>query len=631
MEEGYSRSMINFNEIYTRENYVACEWRYDVLPDNHYGYLSVMESIDKSSKEKLESGLEEQSKILNLLSRSASMMLVPNSLNEPFKPYFHDFQAGRRSSLPEDFTLEELAFFEEILDDVTEPWLRARLADLLWLCKKPKNPNYAKIAIESYISHDIDPDTWRRDVDDCWERAARLCMQLRDFEKLNVIKGQLFSAFTLEQPSSKFMILWLAELMDKLNIDSDFKEYIALQLFQSGNELQKAGEFNSARSYFELASKKYYQSGDKKSRLESLVSLADCFDKEADSRSSGSNMVANSFYENAIQAYRRIPTKHRDDYNVNNKISEIRKKISASGKASLDEMGIVKTPSVDISDTIEASRGHVSGKHSLEEALMYFSGLYSGPEHGKLKSSAKENMKNSIFGSLIGSTHMSSDGRVIAKTPSMNLNAGEDDLANQAVLNRQIQQQFGIEIQLVVEGQILPALRQLLKEHRVPKNFMVALCHHSPIVPQEREYLLGFALWLGFEHDFGNSIHLLCPQVEHIVRIQLKEAGAQTSNIDREGIENENGLSTLMELPEAIQIFGEDLCFELKSIFTDSLGFNLRNEVAHGLLNDNSSSSVSTIYAWWMVLRIVVYSLVGAKTQENEGELDGEQPCNQNA
>ena len=616
---------------YSRDEFVAMNWNYDDATENHYGYSSVAQSLNDSAKEKSESGLEEQERILNLLSRAASMKLVPSSLNEPFKPYFQDFQEGRRSAQPEDFTEEELFFFEEILNDVKEPWLTARLADLLWLCKTPKNPNHAKTAIDSYISHGIESDTWHRDVNDCWERAARLCMQLRDFDRLGGIRNQLFSAFKLEHSNSKFMTLWIANLMDKLNIDSDFKEDIALALFKSGQILLESGDFNSARSYFELSSKKFKQSGDERSWLDSLVALADCFEREADSRSAGSNMVANSFYENSIQAYRRIPTKHREDYSVDDKISQVRKKISKTGAASLGEMGVIKTPGVDLSDTIKASMAHVSGKRSVEEALMYFVGLYSGPKYSTLQSSAKESMQNSFIGNLFGSTHMSGDGRVVGKTPPMNLNAGEDDPDNQAVLNRQVQQQFGIETQLVVEGRILPALRQILMEHRVSKELLKALCHHSPIVPEDREYLLGHAFWLGFEHDFGSAIHLLCPQVEHIVRMKLKGVGAHTSNIDRDGIENENGLSTLMDLPEAIQVFGEDLWFEVKSIFTDSLGSNLRNEVAHGLLNDSSSSSISTIYAWWMVLRLVVHSLVGvSSTEEKSGEEHEEQPSGQN-
>ena len=609
-----------------RQQFIACEWQYDVQPENHYGYSSVMQSLQKHAKVKAEAGLEEQAKILELLGRAASMMLAPGSLNEPFNPYFADYQAGRRSAIPEDFTVDDLAFFEVILNDIVEPWLKARLADLLWLCKKPRNPEHAKVAIESYIVHTIDPDTWHRDINDCWERSARLCMQVKDFEKLNDIKNQLFGAFGIEYPSNKFMALRIAGLLDKLKIDHELRENIAHELMRYGTGLKREGDFNSARSYLELAAKKFKQCRDEQAWLECLASIADCFEKEADSRSGGSNMVSNSFYENAIQAYRRIPVKNRENYNVNSKIEVIRTKITESGKASLDEMGLVKTPGVDISDMVESSIAHVSGKHSIEEALMYFTGLYPGPEYQRLADSAKESMQHSLLGSLIGSSHMSGDGRVIAKTPPMNLNAGEDDPANQAVLHRQIQRQFSIETQITVEGQILPALRQLLMEHRFTKELMEALCHHSPIVPQNRKHLLGYALWLGFEHDFGNAIHLLCPQLEHIVRVQLKEVGAHTSNIDRKGIENENGLSTLMDLPDAVNIFGQDLVFEIKSVFTDALAFNLRNEVAHGLLDDNSSSSISAIYAWWMILRLVVRSMMLGGLRKPEGSPEGGQP-----
>ena len=601
---------------YSRDEFIALNWNYDDSTEHHYGYSSVMQSLDKSAKEKSEAGLEEQGRILNLLSRSASMMLAPSSLNEPFKPFFQDFHAGRRSALPDDFTQEELAFFEEILHDINEPWLRARIADLLWLLRKPKNPEHAKAAIDSYVFQPIDDETWHRDVNDCWERAARLCMQIRDFDRLNAIKSQLFSAFCSEYPRSKFMTLWIADLLDILKIDGDFREDIAASLHRKANELLGDGDFHSARSYFELASKKYNQCDDENGWLESLIAIAECFELEADSRSSGSNMVANSFYENAIQAYRRVPTKHRGAYGVEEKIASIRDKVATSGKASLDEMGIVQTPGIDISGMSKQSVEHVSGKRSSEEALLYFTGLFAGPKYRELSGSAKEIMQKSVFGSLFGSSHMSSDGRVIAKTPPMNLGAGEDDPANQAALHRQIQQQFSIEIQLVVKGQILPALRQLLMEHRFTKELMVAACHHSPIVPKNREELLGYALWLGFEHEFGAAIHLLCPQTENIVRSQLKEAGAHTSNIDREGIENENGLSTLMEMQETIDLFGEDLTFEIKSVFTDALGFNLRNEVAHGLVDDNTSSSIQTIYAWWMVLRLVIRSLADTRSKQ---------------
>ncbi|PLC47867.1 hypothetical protein CR159_21245 [Pollutimonas subterranea] len=597
------------SQTYTRDRFIDCGWRFDIPPDQCYGYSSVMQSIQNHAKEKRKASEDEHANMLDLLGRATSMRLVPKSINEPFAPLAQDFQAGRRSAIPDDFTIEELAFFEEILNDVNDFWLQARLADLLWLCRKPKNPDHAKIAIAAYIRQPINADTWRRDVDDCWERAARLAMQIRDFDKLDEIKNQLFAVFSIEHPGNPFMPLWLASLLDKLQADKTYGEDIAHRLFQLGNDLKNNGNFYAARSYFELSAKKYQQGNHEQGWLDSLISIAESFEQEADSRSSGSNMVANSFYENTIQAYRRIPTKHRAKHDIENRIHAIRTKISDTGKASLNEMALVKTPGIDISDMVDASISHVVGKRSPKESLLYFAGLYSGPDRQALTADARESMQESIISSLFGSSHMSSDGRTIGKTPAANLGAGEDDPANQAVLHRQVQQHLAFEIQFVVEGQILPALRQILMEHRITQNFLEAICHHSPIVPPERKKLLSFALWLGFEYEFGHAIHLLCPQFEHLIRIQLKEAGAHTTTINPDGIEHENGLSTLMELPAATEIFGEDLAFEIKSVFTEALGFNLRNETAHGLLDDNTSSSIQSVYAWWMILRVVTHSL----------------------
>lgn len=598
----------NSSQPYSCTAFIDCAWTYELAIDEHYGYSSIMQSLTALEREKAKLGYSDQARVLNLLSRSASMMLVPHSVNEPFKPYFQDFERGRRSAMPEDFTEEELTFLEEILSDVAEPWLKSRLLDLLWLCKKPRNPEHARLAVDVYISHGIDAESWNRGVKECWERAARLCMQIRDFDRLDGIKNQLINAFHLEYPANKFMTLWLSKLMDCLKIDSEFLDDIATKLFECGKTLSRSSDFPAARSYFDLASQKYKQSGDERAWLDSLVALAASYEHEADMRLEESSMVANSLFENAVQAYRLVPTKFRDEYDISNTIKRIRTKISESGRASLDEMGVIRSPSVDISDDVATSKAHVSGKQTLERALLYFVGLYSGPNKRILESNAQEAMRTSGISSLFGSTHMSTDGRVVGITPPLNLQSGEDDPANQAVVNRQVQQHFDIEIQFVVEGKIIPALQQILMEYRVTKELMVSLCYQSPIVPEGREQLLGNALWFGFEYDFGVAIHLLCPQVEHIVRTKLKEVGAHTSNIDRNGIENENGLSTLMELPEAVEVFGEDLCFEVGSIFTDSLGANLRNEVAHGLLSDDSASSISSIYAWWLVLRLVLHS-----------------------
>ena len=169
---------------------------------------------------------------------------------------------------------------------------------------------------------------------------------------------------------------------------------------------------------------------------------------------------------------------------------------------------------------------------------------------------------------------------------------------------------FGIHMHLAVEGCILPALNQIQKEHLFPKEFLIQLCKLSAIVPEKREILVANALYQGFEWDFRSAIHLLAPQVENMVRQLLKRNGLVTTHTDPNGIENEMGLSSLVSIVGAREILGDDLWFELQAVFTDSLSANLRNEVGHGLLDDETSNSLYSVYAWWMVLRLVIHNVM---------------------
>ncbi|WP_410594063.1 DUF4209 domain-containing protein, partial [Bacillus sp. SIMBA_074] len=75
--------------------------------------------------------------------------------------------------------------------------------------------------------------------------------------------------------------------------------------------------------------------------------------------------------------------------------------------------------------------------------------------------------------------------------------------------------------------------------------------------------------------------------------------------ISAEGTENEVGLSALMENERVVDIFGEDVAFELRALLCGPIGPNLRNEVAHGLIGDSVFSSSAAVYLWWLTLKLV--------------------------
>ena len=78
-----------------------------------------------------------------------------------------------------------------------------------------------------------------------------------------------------------------------------------------------------------------------------------------------------------------------------------------------------------------------------------------------------------------------------------------------------------------------------------------------------------------------------------------------TTLLDPTGVETEKSLNALMDMEETEDLFGPDLAFEIRAIFCESLGGNLRNDVAHGLLDDQESQSYWAVYAWWLALKLV--------------------------
>lgn len=118
--------------------------------------------------------------------------------------------------------------------------------------------------------------------------------------------------------------------------------------------------------------------------------------------------------------------------------------------------------------------------------------------------------------------------------------------------------------------------------------------------------------------DFGMAVHFLIPQLENIVRFHMKVAGLKTSNTDLEGIENENGLSTLLDVEGVDEVFGVDTVFEMKALFCSAFGPNLRNTFAHGLMDDNDFYSADAVYAWWFMLRWVAMVYWAQPTSNHE-------------
>ena len=590
--------MIMSNERYpkelvlTVEDFSSCGWETVLAEVDRKDYSSIHSAFFNAAKQATDEKRQAHSKALWLLADACSMMLFPASFNEPFKPYI-ELPDGR-STIPDDLSETDIAFFAEIVDTIDDPWLKARLADLVWL--KRSEFQFALMAIDAYREIPLRSETWLHAGDKCWERAIVLARMLRKGagDRLAQIEASIIDIFKMG--GEDFLCLQLADLLKSKGLGKDHSIMIAKKLESLGREYKKKNDFNKAGQYFQVSVDWFEMSADTAKSAEMKVEWGETRVKEATAARAS---VAIHFYERAIQIYRSIPHSERAKYGVKERIEELRALHSESGKQSLNEMGVISTPKTDISQIVEDARNAVKGKDPVE-ALKAFVNLGRDVNVKELREQVIERFQNSIS-ALFSSVRMSQDGRVIAKRPG--INASPDD--NEIGIRSQMIRDYQIYVSLVVQGCIWPALETLLLEHRLQEADFTNLARRSPIVPIGRAGLFGKALYAGYDRDFVTALHILVPQIEHMVRFHLKARGVSTTNLDSNGIENENGLSTLMDLPETEKIFGEDLSFEIKALFCDPVGANLRNKLAHGLINYEECYSPYAIYAWWLGLQLV--------------------------
>jgi Domain of unknown function (DUF4209) len=587
-------------------DFIDCGWRDAIEQTTRDGYSAMWQAFSSAARVAIENDSAKHGKSLWLLADACSMMLIPSSQNEPFKPFA--VLRDKRSVIADDFHESDITFFKEIVDAVDDNLLKARLADLVWLKGSPRDVAFALKAIDAYRSIPLDVDTWISDGKECWQRALTLAQMLGKGagERLQEMEVSILKVFDNVNAADGFLGLWLAELLRANRLGRASEAHVANKLEILAHGFTTDTDLNKARSYFLAAANWFKAAADGDKTAEMTFHAAECWVKEANNRTSSngaSHAIASSFYENAIQTYRLIPRAKRAVHDVDARIEKLRMQMGNSGQRSLEAMGVVRSPGVDISQLIQLARESVTNKPVME-ALMAFANLHRGANADELRQAVINRMKQYPLQALFASSTLSRDGRVIAKRPGMSLN-GELTEADEIAIRADMIRDHGIQISIVVQGYLLPALDILVLEHRLREADFIDLASQSPIVPKDRVGLFGKALFAGYERDFVTALHLLIPQIEHMVRIHLKSSGAQTTNLDLNGIENENGMSTLMDHPNAEKVFGKNMTFELRALFCDASGPNLRNELAHGLLTEDNCNSVPAIYAWWFTLKLV--------------------------
>lgn len=587
---------IDFSEI----DFPKFQQKIEPLKDENMSLLELGISLEKYNTTNL---TETEKAALDLFVRIAFIRLTKDAENASEVR----FPLGM-----ENITNYGISFFTRILNDVINKMLKARIADILWTRRKDSYD--AVIVINTYLSISFDAPNFIENLR-CWIRGIYVAQQIKNYDP-DILKSFEQKALNYLLSDAKFeedyCAFELIKLLRLFGLCSEQKYEIIKKAIKWGDKLKNVNCF-LAELYYNEASlwadsqKQSDKHSDEYVKLQ--VKRVEANINEANKSKSG--IMALTHNENALKILQRLPKKqYRQYFSVKKKKALIRNR-KLSGKKSLPEMDEIYL-SFNPSKAIEQIHDNFKGRDK-QTALCNFAFVVEYISVKELEKNAFHYLKENPIELFLNTTILGSDGRIIGNVPGIDFDISKVNSKTPVVENNMIQQ-YMQHIFMVVNAAIYPALQIIRCEHNIQLSDIMMIVQKSNLIPQDRVEVFAKGLYAGFSDDFMTALHLLMPQIENMVRIQLQKAEIVTSKI-KEEVEIENSLSGLVKNEKFEDVFGQNLSFEFKALFGDGAALNLRNNVAHGLLSSNEMKSVYVIYFWWFCFRLVYHGFNTEKTE----------------
>ena len=567
----------------------------------------------EKAREAEESGDTKTREVFSLLGHITSLMLKSDSPHEPFAPLavFHDF----RTAIVDDFSDAHLDVLRELAPEISDAEMKARVADVLWIRKR--DFQMAQLAVKAYLESAQsleDPRKWSL----CFQRierashlAALLGKKNKHFMSVIAYIEALLDKYKGDDPL--FLSAKLMALLQEYR-EGDPSKYAAIAE-KAALRAESEHDWHKARNYWQIKAQWHVLQKDADGKRAALLSAAEIYVKESEdvlNRTPPSYQAAYTHLEKAIEALRRIG-------NTKERVEELHKRlVEYQHKAVAEMRSSVFTSDINFMEVMEKAREEVKGKSQLD-ALLKLAVMGVSPKVDTLREQVQESTRQHLFRNFVPEYRVNEMGKVTARKPSMISSILSNDSqkveevtrSEMFKLSRLYQQ---IHAQAVVE----PARDQINLEHNVRLEDWLPIVANNPLVPPNREYIYATGLQAGIKGDFLVAAHLLIPQLENSVRYLLNQQGIITSTLDDKGIQNERDLNTLLYSEEVQTIFSEDILFDLQSLLIHRFGSNLRNRMAHGLIDYDGFITLEVSYLWWLTLYLCCLPILAQRQSQSE-------------
>lgn len=298
-----------------------------------------------------------------------------------------------------------------------------------------------------------------------------------------------------------------------------------------------------------------------------LLEIGQAFEDEAEyqgGKEEKSYLVKAEFLERAVNHYVNIGERHKV-YNLKVKIKEAYRLTNNEIKEHEYNLDISNFEEIE-AETEKFIREDINSSFEVFSRK----GIYMFiPKVDEIINRAKERQANSLM-NLIGISKISNDRKIFSAN-------SKDEKEKYFLFD-----QYNMEL-LLIFSIMYDRIWLKLKQQGLSCKMVVDRITGWECMNEIDADIIKVGIERYFEDDFISAIHILVPKFENCFREFFSWGGYPTTSIKKSATQHEQTFNEFLENNFVKDNIDSDTLFLIKYVMIDNLGYNLRNDIAHGL------------------------------------------------
>ncbi|WP_240792539.1 DUF4209 domain-containing protein [Bacillus thuringiensis] len=502
-------------------------------------------------------------------------------------------------------TLEALSYWQQRATETSNSILKARYGDLVWNFSRKMNIKVnnsfqcAKFAIQGYISIVEeklinDPFELKTNIIRALQLAKSL-NQTEDISKVQQIMLSLENCISQDTEIGLWGFCFDALILEDNSISITEEQCSGIIMgIQERFErlLKRMNEKNEELWYaVEYAAKKlvtYHRQNDKEKVTAILKEIEESIDR------SNCNSNLKEYRYQQLYDWYEFAQIHTESSR-----SRLIKKIEVVAKEGMKDLKKFSYEEEISEEKISAFIAQfITGDIDLDKHLIV---LYFMPKIDEYERRIQERSAAGIgvIQQLFNVKHINESGLAMA---TLDMDNPKDQVAKEITFDFQLKSQY--------LAMVLPKFIEL---HQLNENKFTALLSSTPIHDPQNEELLKTGIKHYLQGDYLSASHVLIPYIEATLRNIIHVVGGNIHKPNKKGGFDKILLGDILASSELKDVLGEDAIFYFKLVYNDVRGYNLRNNMAHGLV---SPSYFNRFTVQLIIHTLLILSTIGPAEEE---------------